>query len=44
MEMRAIRKYGSVENLREIARELDFVVSTVNTTVKDAAHIKYHAK
>lgn len=42
--MRMIRKYGSVQNLREIARELDFVVSTVNTTLKDAARVKDHLR
>jgi hypothetical protein len=40
MKVRMVHKYEGGLNLSVIARELGFVVSTVNAVVKDAARVK----
>jgi transposase-like protein len=42
MKIRVICKYESGRSLSAIPLELGFTISTVNTIVKDATHVKEH--
>jgi hypothetical protein len=44
MKMRIMHKYECGQSLSAVAHELGFAVLHVNTTMKDAAHIKEHVK